>query len=180
MPAVAIMIRCERWAGQESFDAARPTAIAGWSRDLVRPRPWQWVVTPFSRNRIGAGENPLPDGDAAADPGAENDAEDVIHPGPRTIGRFRQGKAIGVVGQADRAVERGLEIILQRPPDQAGGIGILDHAGAWGNGSRHANPDGCRLADLALDLGDETPDRLDRSAIVPRGGRNPATDANGR
>jgi hypothetical protein len=137
-------------------------------------------VPPFSRDCIGAGENPLSDGDAASDPGAENDAEDVVHPRPRTIDRFRQGKAISVVGQADRAVERGLEITLQRPPDQAGGIGILDHAGARGDSSRHANPDGCRLADLALDLGDETPDRLDCCAIVSCGGCNPATDANRR
>src|SRR5260370_17821148 len=109
-------------AGEEARDTARPAAIGRWARDLVRGRPGQRIMSPFSRDRVGADEDLTPNGDAAPDAGAENDPEYDIDPGSCAIGGFRQGKTIRVVSQARRPPERGLHIALQGAPVQPGGI----------------------------------------------------------
>lgn len=99
-PPVAPMIYRKRWPGKKSLDTAQLAAIARRCRDLVRRRPGHRFVAPFSGNRVGPDEDPSALRDPSADPGAENDTEDRLHAHPGAIGRFRQDKAISVVGQA--------------------------------------------------------------------------------
>src|SRR5215469_15776165 len=74
LTGVAAMILGHRRAGKKSFKTSRPSAIAWRPRDLLRCRPGQRVVPPFSCNRIGADQDLTPDRDAAPDPRPENDA----------------------------------------------------------------------------------------------------------
>ena len=71
LPAMAAMIRRERWPGKKSLDTARPAAIARRARDLTRGRPGQRVVAPFSGNGVGSEEDPSAVRDPPSDPGAE-------------------------------------------------------------------------------------------------------------
>ena len=75
-------------------------------------------MAPLSGDRVGADEDPPSQGDASSDPGAENNTEDRLHPCRSAVGRFRQDKAIGVVGQPSWPPESGLEISLQRAADR--------------------------------------------------------------
>jgi hypothetical protein len=93
-------------------------------------------VSPFTGDGIGAAQGPAVDHDAAADAGAEDHAEHHGGTGTGAIDGFRQGKAVGVVGEAHFALQYGLQVALQRLADQAGGIGILDQAGDARLGAR--------------------------------------------
>ena len=156
LPTMAEMICSEPRAGKEALDTTRSAAVARWARDLIRGRPGQRIMSPFSSDRVGADEDLSPDGDAAPDAGAENDPEYGIDAGSRAVGGFRQGKAIRVVGQARRPPERGLDIALQGAPDQPGGIGVFDEAGFRGDSARNTNPDRSRYANFLFDASDES------------------------
>ena len=178
MPGITMMIRRESRPRKKGLDTARAPAIARRSRALVRRRPGQWVVAPFSGDRVGADEDPPCQGDAPSDPGAENDAEDRLHPCRSAVGCFRQSKAIGVVGQPNWPPECGLKISLQRAADQPRGVGVLYQSGDRRNRPRYADPNGRRFADLQFDHLDESGDHFYRCAIISRGRRNAPADAN--
>jgi len=106
----------------------------------------QGIVPPFAGNGIGADQHLLADYDAAADTGAENDAEHGLGVAAAAVDGFRQGKAVGVVGQSHLALEQGLQVAAQGLADQAGGVGVLDAPADRGNGAGDANAQGARLA----------------------------------
>ncbi len=162
---MAALIGDEPRPRQERLDAAGTAAIAGRSRQFVRSRCRHRIVPPFAGNRVGADQQPPADHDAAADPGAENDPEHGAAAGRRSVDRFRQGKAIGVVGKADRAAERGFEIAAERPAVEPGRIGVLHQPGLDDNGPRYAHPDRSARADLALDRRDEA-DKCGNATVV--------------
>jgi hypothetical protein len=68
LPTMAEMICSEPRAGKEALDTTRSAAIARWARDLVRGRPGQRIMSPFSRDRVSADEDLSLDGDAAPTP----------------------------------------------------------------------------------------------------------------
>jgi hypothetical protein len=86
-------------------------------------------MTPFARNRVGADQQSAAYHATAADPGAENDAEDGLRTGPRAVDRLRHGETVGVVGQTHRPVKRGLEVALQGLIVQARGVGVTRASG---------------------------------------------------
>ena len=62
---------------------------------------------------------------AATDSGTGNDSERSPHPRqPRQWPR--EGETVGVVGQPDFPLKRGLQIATQRPTVEPGGIGVAD------------------------------------------------------
>src|ERR1700730_9692233 len=115
---MAVMICGERRAGEKGLDASRPTAITSPPGRLLRRRPRELVVTPLARDRVRPDDEPPADSYAASHPGPENDAEDRLHRSCRTVGRFRQSKTVGVIGEAHRAAQLGLQVLLQRAADQ--------------------------------------------------------------
>jgi len=95
--------------------------------------------------------------------------------GRRAVDRLGQGKAVGVVGKADRAAERGLDIAAERPAIEPGRIGILDQPGFGDDRPGNADPYRGRTgqgrdADLILERGDEAGNPPD-GAVVVAGGR---------
>jgi hypothetical protein len=85
-------------------------------------------MTPFARYALAAVEGFLADDHAAADSGPEDDAEGRFCTASRTQTRLGEGEAVGVVGEFDWYPQRGLEIVLQWPVDQAGGIAVFHGA----------------------------------------------------
>jgi hypothetical protein len=112
-------------------------------------------VTPLARDRVRPDDESPAENDAASHPGAENYAEDRLHRSCRAVGRFRQSKTVGVIGQTHRAGELGLQVLLQWAADQPCGVCVLDNAGNRRNRPGHAEPDARRSADRHLDLADE-------------------------
>jgi hypothetical protein len=133
-------------------------------------------VAPLAGNPVGADDEAPVDDDAAADPGAEDDAEHAAVAGGRAVGRLRQGEAVGVVGESRLAAERCGDVAGERPADQPGRIGVLDEAVF---GDRAGNADADRSADpgLAFDRRDQPGDRRDRAGIIARRGRHAAAPA---
>src|SRR5260370_38257131 len=95
--SVAMMICGERRTGEKGLDATRSPAIARRSRDFVRRRPGQRVMTPFSRDRVDADEDWPADDDPTSDACAENDAEDALHRCRGPIDRFPPRQAVGLI-----------------------------------------------------------------------------------
>ena len=88
-------------------------------------------MPPLASNRVGAGQNPAIDDNAAADAGAENDAEDAGRSGGSAIDGFGKSETVGIVGQPHFALQHGLQVAAQGLADQAGRVGVLDQpAGA--------------------------------------------------
>ncbi len=88
-------------------------------------------MTPLARDRIGAEVDPSVYRNAAADPCSEDDAEHGLDPGGSAVDRLGEGKAVGVIGQADGARQRRFEIALQRTAIQPCGVRVLYQASRW-------------------------------------------------
>ena len=166
------MIGDQRRAGKEGFQTTGPATPASRSRNFVGRRPGQWIVPPLPSDRIGADDNLLSDGYPAPDPRPENDAEDRIHPCAGAIGCLGQCETIRVIGEPRRPGERGLDVVLQRPPDQPRRIGVLDETGGRRQRTRNPDPDRCCRADLLLDRSPITSMivLISRAIIPDRGG----------
>src|SRR6266516_1546417 len=86
-------------------------------------------MSPFAGDRVAPDEHLALDHDAGADTGTENHAEHHVRALPRAIDRLGKREAIGIVVQAHFAPERALEVLLERPADEPGGVRVLDEAG---------------------------------------------------
>ena len=73
-------------------------------------------MPPLAGNAVGADEHLPANDNTAADAGAEDDAEHRLGAGPYTVGGFRQHKTVGVVGEADFALQHRLQVALQGWP----------------------------------------------------------------
>jgi hypothetical protein len=123
-------------------------------------------MPPFAGNAVGASENALPDGDAAADASAENHAEDHFCPLAGAVDGFRKGKAVGVVGQANIALQQRLQILAQPLADQAGRVGVLDPPVNGRFGAGRPDADAAALAKLAFRRFDQLADRPQRTVVI--------------
>ena len=160
-------------AGQVGFDAAGAPAVAGRQRQVAGGGRGQRVVAPFAGDRRRAMEQAPMHDDAAADAGTEDGAEHDVGAACRAVGRLGQGEAVGVVGQAYLAAERGLEVTAQRAADQAGRIGVLDRAGIR-LGPRDADTDAAACAELAFRCGDQSGHGGDGGRVIAGRGGNAA------
>jgi len=64
--------------------------------------------------------------DSATDPSPENDPKDNLRLPASAIASFGKREAVGIVGQADLALQEGFEVGAKRLADQASRVGILD------------------------------------------------------
>ena len=169
------MVGGESGAGEVGLDAALPTAIALWQRQSIIAGTRQWIVTPFAGNRIGPDEHPAVDHDATTDTGAENDAEHHAGIAAGTIDSFRQRKTVGVIGQANVALEQCLQVAAQGFADQAGRVRILDQSVAQRLGAWNADAHGAALVQFQLDGFDQSGNRHYRPEIISlwRGNASP-------
>jgi hypothetical protein len=122
-------------------------------------------VPPLAGDRICASDHSPVDDKAAADAGAKDDAEDNWLPRRRSIRRFRQRKAVGIVRQTDRPFEVCRKILRQRAAVQPRRVGVLHET----RGRRHhpGHPDTDRgLPDNALRLRDQRGNRVERPFVV--------------
>ena len=87
----------------------------------------------------------------------------------RAVGGLRDGEAVGVVGDADGAVERGGKVVDQRMAVEPGGIGVLDQAIGGADAAGNSGPNGPAPAGLPLQLVDERGHGGDAGAVVAAG-----------
>ena len=112
------------------------------------------------------------DANATADARAGDDTEHQTACGRRAIGRFGERETIGVVRHTNRSVERGLQITVERVPDQDGRVRILDETRV------RADRPGYRHADAATTLQPlfgrayQVCDRADHFAVAVDGRRH--------
>ncbi len=139
LAGMARVVASQCRAGKVGFDAAAAPAIAGGKRQVGGARERQGVVPPFAGDGVGASHQLPVHDDAATDAGAENDPEDNFGAPAGAVGRLGEGKAVGIVGEADLALEQRFQIVAQRPADQAGRIGVLDRATGPCFGARNAD-----------------------------------------
>jgi hypothetical protein len=110
-------------------------------------------MAPFAGNAVGPAQELAADDDAAPDAGPQDDPEDDGRAGARPIRRLGDGKAIGIIGQAQRPAEGARQILVEGAAVEPGGIGVLDQAGRGRDRSRHADSDEAgAAARLALRL----------------------------
>ncbi len=106
-------------------------------------------MTPLAGNRVRACKNTAADTNAAADAGARDDAEDNVAAGGGAITRFRQRKAIRVVGDAHVTAECHAQILVERVADQARGVGVLHEAGDGADRAGDSNAHGTARVQFA-------------------------------
>src|SRR5262249_10476282 len=114
-------------------------ALAAITEALAR-RPHA-AVAPLAGDALRAGPDLAPHRDAAADAGAEDDAEhdalDVRRRGAEA--RLGEGEAVGVVVEHHAPAEARLEIGAERPAVEADRVRVLDEALAARDPARHAD-----------------------------------------
>ena len=160
-----LMVARQARAGQVSFDAALAAAIALGQRLVCRLRERQRIVSPFAADGIGTGQQPAVHDDATADAGTENNSEYDRRAPPGSIDGFRQGKAIGVVGQSYLAVEQRLQIALQGLTVESPGVGIAQQADSRKRaGCTDANT--CGRLQLTFDRMHQIDHRAQRGAVI--------------
>src|SRR5277367_2888261 len=81
-------------------------AIARRARILLRPRPGQWIVSPFAGDAIQPFVNARAYRNTAAASSSENDAKHHVSACRRAISGLGDGKTVCVVGYANFTVER--------------------------------------------------------------------------
>src|SRR5690606_19956710 len=169
----AFVVAAEARAGEERLDAPEPAAIARRARTLVVARIRKGVVPPLPGDAVRPREHLAVDDHTAAAPGAYDHAEDDRGARGRAVDRFRQRETVRVVGHADRAIERLLEVLLERFAVQPRGVRVLDESrqGRHGSGYPAAHrgaPTGATFERL-----DHAPHRGDRAGVVVPGRRHP-------
>ena len=173
LTAAAGMIHRQARPRQIGFDAARAAAITRRQGQIITRRKRERVVAPLAGDPVGAIQGPPVHHDAGADPGAQDHPEHHRRPLPGPIHRLGQGKTVGVVGDAHLAAQQGLQVVLQRLADQAGGIRVLDEAAHPRQRPRRADPHRAPPAGLALDPLDQPHHRRQRGRVVALGRRHP-------
>lgn len=133
-------------------------------------------MSPLAGNRIRA-EQRLSNDHTATNPGPEYDREYRAISGSGTVCGVRKGKAIRIIGEADRPAERRFEISVQWSTIEPGRIRILNQPARRRDRPRHADTDRRRAADLVFDRRHDSSDRLDRASVLAGGSGDPVSDA---
>jgi len=121
------------------FDAAIPPAIAR-EAGILLGRIHGNVLCPIlprlrSNRRAGGRPRQFPRRNRFP-----NDCEDNVLAGTGTVGGFRNGEAVGVIGATHFACQSAAEIFVERFSVEPGRIGVLHKTSPRGNGSGDAMP----------------------------------------
>jgi hypothetical protein len=98
-------------------------------------------VAPLAADAAGTVDERAVEDEPAAATRADDHAEHRARAGARAIDGFREGKAVGIVGEADRPAELRLEIALEWPAIEPCGVGVLHEPTRRRQRSRHADAD---------------------------------------
>jgi hypothetical protein len=93
--------------------------------------------------------------DSATDPSPENDPKDNLRLPASAIASFGKREAVGIVGQADLALQEGFEVGAKRLADQASRVGILDMPVGKRFRPRDANADSPASTDFLFSAADQ-------------------------
>ena len=139
---------------------------------LVVARRGQRDMAPFAADGVDALDEAAVHHDAAADAGAEDDAEDHLRAGAAAVHGLGEGEAVGVVGDFHRTVEDAGEVALQVAAVQPGRVALGDVAGAAVDRAGDADADALDAgARFALEPLHQPADGLEAALVVEaRGG----------
>src|SRR5260370_70691 len=82
---------------------------------------------------------------------AQNNRENEVLARTRTVRRFRNRQAVGVIRTSHFAPERAAQILVERFPVQPCGVGVLHQAGLRGNSSWDSHSHAAAPAEFLLD-----------------------------
>ena len=120
-------------------------------------------MPPFPCNPVGSGHQSAIHDEPAADPGSKYDCEDRVPPGRRAVPRFRDGKAVSVIGVSDGASEAAGKVFGKGAAVQPGRVGVAQASGMGVHGARAAHPEpSCPGTRLLLGLLQDAGDGLER------------------
>src|SRR5436190_3262987 len=119
-------------------------------------------MAPLAGDGIAADDHPAIDHQAAADPRAEDHAEDDVRALAGAVDRLRKREAVGVVVQAHLAAQQPLEVLLERLAGEPGGVGVLDQTRAAREGPWDADTDRA-----GADFRHQRSDGLQRRGVIP-------------
>jgi hypothetical protein len=128
-------------------------------------------VAPLAGDAVGAVDQAAVDHEAAAATGAQNDREGDLGARRGAVDGFGQGQAVGVVGQANVAPQRGGQVLAEGAAVQVDGVGIAHDPGGGRDRAGQADAHRADAAGLLFDPGDQITDRLDRGVVGSRIGR---------
>ena len=110
--------------------------------------------------------------DAAAAAGAEDDPEHDSIAGAGTVGGLAEGEAVGVVLDADLAVQAFADVVVEAVAVQGDGVGALDQAGGGADDARDADADCGGDAEAGFAVANQGGDGAERVGVA--GGRGDA------
>ena len=125
--AVGPVVSEQPGAGQKRFHATVLAAVAG------RAARVEYVVAPITGDVLRSFVQPALKNNAATDTGAHDHAEHDSVALTRAIDGFGEGKAVGIVGDADLASEQALQILFDWFAVEADGVGIFQETGPGGD-----------------------------------------------
>lgn len=162
-----VPLALESGAADVGFDATAPPAITGGAEGV------DGHVAPFAADGLGAGPDVAVDDESAAAPGAHDDAEDHAVAAGGPVEGFGEGEAVGVVFDAEGALDEAFEVVMERVAVEAEGVGVFEEAGVGGEGAGGSDAEGVFggasfVEDVAVEGGDAFEDG--RISLFGQGG----------
>ena len=134
-------------------------------------------MAPLAGDAVGPGYDRSVDHEAAAAPGADDDAKDNPVSASRAVHGLGQHKAIGVVGKPDRAADRLRQVAVQRATNEAGRICVPDESRRSRHRSRNGDSDGGGGAEPGIGLGHQLGQGPDGPVVIACWCWNPSPKA---
>ena len=125
-------------------------------------------MAPFPGDRVRPRQDGAVDDQAGTGSGADDGGEHDTGAGGGAIDGLGQCEAVGVIGDANGAVERGGQVEVQRLADQERGICVFDDPCGGRDGAGYGNPDRTPCSDRRLHGRHQPSDRIDGRGIVAR------------
>jgi len=108
------------WSGQEGLYAPQLAAPTHRPGVFVVLSLGYWIVAPFAGDRVGSAEQSPIEDESAADPGAKNNPKDAGSISPGAVAGFGERKAVGIVCELDRPLQRRFQIVVEPPANEPG------------------------------------------------------------
>jgi hypothetical protein len=113
--------------------------------------------------------------DSPAAPGPQDDRENHVLAGTRSVGRFRNGQAVRVIRATNFPSKRTVKVLVKRPSVQPCGVRVFYQAGVCGDGSGNSHAHRCISPEFSLDSFYTAGNGAHRTFIVKARSGNPVT-----